>query len=118
MRSREYRPWGKMPDEDMVRRVIASITIGEPIKSAFNPRIRYEAETYSLDIVIQTLDARGDGHHKIVVAFKERMPPFQNETAVVGYIRSMLIYVVTHELDESLYCNGKLVHDPHPDEKR
>lgn len=106
-------------DERVVRGVIASITITDPIKAAFAPKFEFLKRTQSLVTTISPFSADGSGQ-RIIVRLIEMMPPYQagDEVEIVRFIRQTLIRTLSHELDESLFCNGKHVNDPHPERSR
>lgn len=111
---RDWRfPYGSYVDEALMRRVLASITITDPIKTAFAPRLGYDRDTGQLVIRITATAADGSGA-LIDVSVRKAVPPSNDPDYLVGFVRRELLTVLEHELDESLFIGRQHVREPHP----
>lgn len=97
----------------ILARVLADFVITDPIKTLFAPRFRIDAELDCVALTITSLNA--DGSEKpIDVRMVERIPPFDDEGALVHFLYELLSRAMLHEIAESTLYRGSYVKHPHP----
>lgn len=98
-----------------VERLIKIIDIGDPLKTRFQPRLLVCPDG-AVCLVFKAPHADGAGQ-LIDVSITRYPPPYMVDEPkhLVDFVRRMFIDMLSHELDESLYCNGHHVREPHPE---